>query len=249
MEQDYRPVADREDLPGVEGTGRDNANGNDELDADGADHTQAPPANETFVISRPDTESDSGSDGDGDGGSSTTKHGPASSGLAETYPSHISHYTAAWQNCDGPATFVYRQRIWELEMQNNALYREAAMLRDKLFSTERKLDRAERRGDKFELHVKMLEMMGTHRGRSHRHHRTHRRLSRSPSSDPVGRDLCRGINVVVWIRRSIRRRWRREKRGRNIRMKRMKRRLRRSCRCEVALIWPDSSRTQQLIVP
>ena len=84
---------------------------------------------------------------------------------------------------------LYLQQIRALEdtiqtreLQNNSLRQELANLQDKLQSSTRKLSRAERRADKLQMRLEMLEMMGTHRGRSSRHHHAHCK-SLSPSSD------------------------------------------------------------------
>jgi hypothetical protein len=178
------PVVDSEDLPEVQGgTRRDGASGNN---IDGADHTT--PARETFVTSCPGTEPewDGGSVGDGDSMAWQTKHGSASPSLAEMLLSSISPDAEARQAHNEVHNEVvmnlYLRRICaqegtirELELKNYAL-------QDQLYSAVRKLNREERRADRFEMRLEMLDTMRTHRRRLSRRHRTHHQLTPSSSS-------------------------------------------------------------------
>jgi hypothetical protein len=173
------PVVDPEDLADVEGTRRDSASRDD---TDGADHTT--PAKEKLVALRPgtDLEWDGGSISDGDRTAWQTIRGSASPSLAEMQLSSISPDSKPRQNHNEGVIHLYLQRIRaqegtirELELKNYAL-------QDQLYSATRKLNRKERRADKLEMRLEMLDMMRTHRRRLSRHHRAHYRLTPSSSS-------------------------------------------------------------------
>lgn len=166
------PTVDPEDLPEVEGTRR---NGSSRNDFDRDDHTA--PAKETFATSRPGTDPDWDGGSVNDGGSTTwqTKHGSTSPSLAEMLLASISPDAEARQNHHEAVMHLYLQRIRtqdgtirELDLKNYAL-------QNQLYS-------AERRADKLEMRLKMLEMMRTHRRRLSRHYRTHHRRTPSSSS-------------------------------------------------------------------
>ena len=191
--EDIGGLVDLEDLPeeeGGRGAGRDGgggAGGNDEPDSnDGDDY--ATPAKKTFVTSHPGT--DGGGISMGGGGNSTTwRSRQTTASLADKLLSSISPDAEARQNDNRAVMRLYLQQIRALEdtirtreLQNDSLRQELANLQDKLQSSTRELSRAERRADKLQMHLEMLEMMGTHRGRSSRHHHAHRK-SLSPSSD------------------------------------------------------------------
>jgi hypothetical protein len=198
MLEDIGGLVDPEDLPEVEGgssagrdgTGAGDADELDPNDADGADH--ATPAKKTFVTSRPGMDGGSIGVGGGGTGSSMTvtrrmKHGSAS--LAEKLLSSISPEAEADQNEKKAVLRLYLQQIRAQEetirmreLQIDASRKEVADLQDKLQSTLRELSRAERQADNLKMRLDMLEMMGTHRGRSSRRHRTHRKRSLPKSS-------------------------------------------------------------------
>ncbi|KAI9452663.1 hypothetical protein BJY52DRAFT_1402809 [Lactarius psammicola] len=104
---------------------------------------------------------------------------------------NISPNAEARQNDNKAVMRLYLQQIraqeetiWVRELQNDALHQEATNLQDKLQSTIHELSKAERRADKLEMRLEMLEMMGTHRGHSSQCHHAHHKwtLSSSPSS-------------------------------------------------------------------
>ncbi|KAH9160717.1 hypothetical protein EDB89DRAFT_1914461 [Lactarius sanguifluus] len=176
--EDIGGLVDPEDHP--EGGGSSNS------DSDGVE--DAPPAKKRFVTSRPGT--DGGSVGSGAGGSTSrwTKHGSAS--LAEKLLSSISPDAEARQNDNRAIQRLYLQQIRALEetvrvreLQNDALRQEVTNLQERLQTTLRELNRAERRADKLNMHLEMLELMGKCSGRSsHRRHALHKRSLTSRSS-------------------------------------------------------------------
>ncbi|KAH8979483.1 hypothetical protein EDB83DRAFT_2537246 [Lactarius deliciosus] len=181
--EDIGGLVDPEDHP--EGGGGGNS------DSDGVE--DAPPAKKRFVTSRPGT--DSGSIGSGAGGSTSrrTKHGSAS--LAEKLLSSISPDAEAHQNDNRAIQRLYLQQIHALEetvcvreLQNNALCQEVANLQEKLQTTLRELNRAERRADKVDMRLEVLELMGKRSGRSSHHRRAHHKwpLTSESSSSPGG---------------------------------------------------------------
>ncbi|KAI9463182.1 hypothetical protein BJY52DRAFT_1184732 [Lactarius psammicola] len=182
MLEDIGGLVDPEDPPeGGGGAGRHN-----DSDSDGID--DAPPSKKTYMTSRPGT--DGGSIGIGSGSGSTTKrtkHGSAS--LAEKLLSSISPDAKARQNDNRAVMRLYLQQIRAQEetihvreLQNDALRQEVANLQEKLQTTIREVNRAERRADKLEMHLDVLEMMGKWSGHSSQRRRTHRKRSLSSSS-------------------------------------------------------------------
>ena len=84
---------------------------------------------------------------------------------------------------------LYLQQIWAhedtirmQELQNDTLCQELTLLQDKLQTTTHELSRTERRADKLEMCLEVLEMMGAHRGHSSWHCHTHH-MSLSSDSD------------------------------------------------------------------
>ncbi|KAH9070751.1 hypothetical protein EDB83DRAFT_2517913 [Lactarius deliciosus] len=127
----------------------------------------APPAKKRFVTSRPGT--DGGSIGigvgSGAGGSTSrqTKHGSAS--LAEKLLSSISPDAEARQNDNRAIQRLYLQQIRALEetirvreLQNDALRQDVANLQERLQTTLRELNKVERRADKLDMRLEMLEL-------------------------------------------------------------------------------------------
>ena len=191
--EDIGGLVDPEDLPeeeGSRGAGRDGgggAGGNDMLDSnDGDDY--ATPAKKTFVTSCPGT--DRGGISMGGGGNSTTQQSrQTSSSLANKLFLSISPDAEAHQNDNRAVMCLYLQQIWALEdtiwtweLQNNLLCQELTNLQDKLQSSTHELSRAERQADKLQMHLEMLEMMGTHHCCSSQHPHAHCK-SLLPSSD------------------------------------------------------------------
>ncbi|KAI9465755.1 hypothetical protein BJY52DRAFT_1220503 [Lactarius psammicola] len=182
MLEDIGGLVDPEDPPeGGGGAGRHN-----DSDSDGID--DAPPSKKTYMTSRPGT--DGGGIGIGSGSGSTTKrtkHGSAS--LAEKLLSSISPDAEARQNDNRAVMRLYLQQIRAQEetirvreLQNDALRQEVANLQERLQTTIREVNRAERRADKLEMRLDVLEMMGKRSGRSSQRRRTHRKRSLSSSS-------------------------------------------------------------------
>ncbi|KAH9016941.1 hypothetical protein EDB85DRAFT_2155530 [Lactarius pseudohatsudake] len=169
--EDIGGLVDPEDRP--EGGSGGNS------DSDGVE--DAPPAKKRFVTSRPGT--DGGSIGSGAGGSTSwrTKHGSAS--LAEKLLSSISPDAEARQNDNRAIQRLYLQQIRGLketvrvrELQNDALHQEVAnLVQEKLQATLRELNRAERRADKVDMRLEVLELMGKRSGHSSHRRRAHRK--------------------------------------------------------------------------
>lgn len=186
--EDIGGLVDPEDLPDVEGgSGGGGAGGNDEPDLNDADD-YATPARKNFVTSRPGA--DGGGVSMGGGGNNTTRRSrQTSASLADKLLSSISPDAEERQNDNRAVMRLYLQQIRSLEdtvrtreLQNDSLRQDLANLQDKLRASAHQLSRAERRVDKLQMRLEMLEMMGAHRGRSSRHRHAHRK-SLSPSSD------------------------------------------------------------------
>ncbi|KAH9014552.1 hypothetical protein EDB85DRAFT_2157315 [Lactarius pseudohatsudake] len=181
--EDIGGLVDPEDRP--EGGG----GGNSDLDR----VEDAPPAKKRFVTSRPGTDGGSVCSGAGSSTSRQTKHGSAS--LAEKLLSSISPDTEAHQNDNRAIQRLYLQQIRALketvhvrELQNDALRQEVTNLQEKLQTTLCELNRAERRADKVDMRMEMLELMGKGSGRSSHRRRAHhkRPLTSESSSSPGG---------------------------------------------------------------
>ncbi|KAI9431135.1 hypothetical protein BJY52DRAFT_1232221 [Lactarius psammicola] len=182
MLEDIGGLVDPEDPPeGGGGAGRHN-----DSDSDGID--DAPPLKKTYMMSRPGT--DGGSIGIGSGSGSTTKRTKHSSAsLAEKLLSSISPDAEARQNDNRAVMRLYLQQIRAQEetirvreLQNDVLRQEVANLQEKLQTTIREVNRAERRADKLEMRLDVLEMMGKRSSRSSQRRRTHQKRSLSSSS-------------------------------------------------------------------
>ena len=188
MMEDVGGLVDPEDLPDEEGggsdAGRDITNGtqaiNDEMDVndtleDGTDNTS--PAKKTFVTSHPGT--DGGSvgtrGGSGTNDVTTRRTRQTSASLAEKLLASISPEAEARQNDNRAVTRLYLQRIRTLEM-------EVATLRDSLQATTRELNTSERRADKLESDIRMMQMMQTYQDRLSQPS-AHRKRHLSPDSD------------------------------------------------------------------
>ncbi|KAH9010626.1 hypothetical protein EDB84DRAFT_1445605 [Lactarius hengduanensis] len=169
--EDIGGLVDPEDHP--EGGG-----GGGNSDSDRVE--DAPPAKKRFVTSCPGTDSGSVRSGAGGSTSRQTKHGSAS--LAEKLLSSISPDAEARQNDNRAIQRLYLQQIRALEetvhvreLQNDALCQEVANLQEKLQTTLHELNRAERRADKVNMCLEVLELMGKCSGRSsHRRHAHHK---------------------------------------------------------------------------
>ncbi|KAH9024957.1 hypothetical protein EDB84DRAFT_1440530 [Lactarius hengduanensis] len=129
-----------------------------------------------FVTSRPGTDGGSVASGSGAGGSTSRrmKHGSAS--LAEKLLSSISPNAEARQNDNRAIQRLYLQQI---QLQNDALRQEVTNLQERLQTTLRELNRAERRANKLDMRLELLELMGKRSGRSS--HRRHKRSLTSSS--------------------------------------------------------------------
>ena len=177
--EDIGGLVDVEDLM----EGNSGAGGNEE---DGAD--EAMPAKKTFVTSRLGT--DGGNIAMAGGITSTTRRTrQGSAALAEKLLSSISSDSGAHANDHRDVMRLYLQQIRSLEdtvrireLQIDALRQELANSQDKLHATMRELDTVERKADRLEMQLEMMEMMGTHRGRSPQHSPTgNRKRPLSPS--------------------------------------------------------------------
>ena len=181
--EDIGGLVDVDDTPeGLSSAGGDggtsHAGGNEANEAN-----EVMPVKKTFITSRPGTE----------GGSSTVPTQwtrQVSATLAEKLLSSISPDTEALSNDNKAVMHLYLQQIraledtvWMRELQNDALRQELAKSQDKLHTTIRELNRAERRADRLEMRLDMMEMMGTtHRGRSSQHRPHHKHPASSSSS-------------------------------------------------------------------
>jgi hypothetical protein len=195
--EDIGGLVDPEDLPDAEGgnsVGRDGAGGvggNNELaqpqldtnDGDGHDADHARPAKKTFITSRPGT--DGGSTGVGTRGSGSgstmrrVKHGSAS--LAEKLLSSISPEAEARQDDNRAVIRLYLQQIRAQEETIRIREQQIDSLRQELMKSQDRLGRARRQADKLEIHLRILERTGTHRGRSSLRRHGHHELSLSPT--------------------------------------------------------------------